>query len=115
MKCPRCYETKRQNKVGYTQAGSQRYGCQFCGKKYTPEKKEHGYENRLRKQAIRFYVDGMNLRKIGRQLGIHHGTVSNWIKAQVQSLPSIAQPQKVKIAEMDEIFTFIGNKKTEFI
>jgi transposase-like protein len=69
MKCPRCHQTKRQNKVGYTEAGSQRYSCQFCGKKYTPEKKNHDYELTLRKQAIRFYVDGMNLRKIGRHLG----------------------------------------------
>jgi transposase-like protein len=113
MKCPKCHQIKRQNKVGFTAAGSQRYGCMFCGKKYTPEKKEQGYDVKTRKQAMRFYVDGMNLRKIGRHLGIHHGTVSNWIKTHVKKLPSIPLPKKVKTAEMDELFTFIGSKKTK--
>lgn len=113
MKCPKCDQTKRQNKIGFTGAGSQRYGCQFCGKRYTPQKKEHGYDAKTRKQALRFYVDGMNLRKIGRHLGIHHGTVSNWVKDYVKDLPTIAQPKKVKVAEMDELFTFIGSKKTK--
>jgi transposase-like protein len=85
----------------------------FCGSKYTPQKKLHGYDAKTRKQAIRFYVDGMNLRKIGRHLGIHHQTVANWIKSHVQNLPSIPQPKKVKVAELDELFTFIGSKKTK--
>jgi transposase-like protein len=113
MKCPKCNETKRQNKAGRTGSGSQRYRCMHCGSKYTPVKKEHGYDAKLRKQAVRFYLDGMNLRKVGRHLGVHHGTVSSWIKAHVKNLPTIPQPKQVKKAEMDELFTFIGNKKTK--
>jgi len=66
----------------------------------------------MRKQALRWYVDGMNLRRIGRHLGIHHRTVSLWVKAQAASLPEAPLPEEVKEAEMDELFTFIGNKKT---
>jgi len=83
-----------------------------CKCKYTPEPKPRGYPEEMRKQALRWYVDGMNLRRIGRHLGIHHRTVSLWVKAQAASLPEAPLPEEVKEAEMDELFTFIGNKKT---
>ncbi len=47
-----------------------------CGYKYTPELKRHGYPDEIRKQALQFYVDGVNLRRIGRILGLHNRTVS---------------------------------------
>jgi transposase-like protein len=83
-----------------------------CGCKYTPEPKQHGYPDEVRQQAIRMYVDGMNLRRIGRHLGIHHRTVSLWVQAHAANLPEAPQPERVKEAEADELFTFIGNKKT---
>jgi transposase-like protein len=85
----------------------------FCGCKHTPEKKHHGYDATLRQQAIRLYVDGLNLRRTGRHLGVHHSTISIWVKAHVNQLAQTPQPQKVKTAERDEWFTFLGNKKTK--
>jgi transposase-like protein len=110
--CPRCHQTTRQNRAGKTASASQRYRCMHCGCKYTPEPKVHGYGNEMRRQALQLYVDGMNLRRIGRQLGIHHRTVSLWIKASAARLPDAPVPEEVKTAEMDELFTFIGGKKT---
>jgi transposase-like protein len=43
----------------------------------------------------------MNLRRIGRHLGIHHQTVANWVKAYVSQLPEAPTPEQVKAAEMD--------------
>ena len=83
-----------------------------CGSKYTPEPKQHGYPNEMRKQAVQFYVDGMNLRRITRHLGIHHRTVSLWVQASAASIAEVPVPAEIKTAEMDELFTFIGNKKT---
>ena len=85
--CPRCHQTKHQNKAGKTQSGSQRFRCMHCGCKYTPEPKRHGYSDDVRKQALQLYVDGMNLRRIARHLSIHHRTVSLWVKASAASLP----------------------------
>ena len=59
------------------------------------------------------YVDGINLRHIGRHLGIHHRTISLWVKAQAHLLPDPPVPEAVKEAEMDEMFTLIGDKKTK--
>lgn len=75
----------------------------------------HGYEAKVRKQAMRLYVDGMNLRRTARHLGIHHTTVAAWVKEYVNQLPQAPQPKKVQTAEMDELFTFVGHKKTKSI
>ena len=115
MKCPKCEQTKQQHKIGKTKAGSQRYRCYFCGRSYTPEKKEHGYDAKFRQKAIRFYIDGMGLRRAGRHLGVHHQSIANWAKEHAEKLPKAPVPEEVKTAEFDEIFTFIGDKKTEFI
>lgn len=113
MKCPKCGASEKQNKIGKTVSGSQRWRCFVCQHKYTPEKKARGYDAALRRQAIRLYVDGMNLRRIGRHLGIAHRTVSRWVNAHAESLPETAvMPENVQTAELDELFTFIGDKKT---
>jgi len=67
----------------------------------------------MRKKALQLYVDGMNLRRIARHLGVHHRTVSLWIQAQADQLPDPPVPSQVKEAEMDELFTFIGEKKKQ--
>ncbi len=113
MKCPKCSAIVKQNRIGKTSAGSQRYRCFVCNCKYTPEKKPRGYDAAMRKQAVKLYVDGINLRRIARLLGIHHSTVSDWVKAHAEGLSDTPPvPEDVKTAEMDELFTFIGNKKT---
>ena len=66
----------------------------------------------MRQQALKLYVDGMNLRRIGRHLGLHHRTVSLWVQAYAAQLPAPPVPEEVDEAEMDELFTFIGDKKT---
>jgi transposase-like protein len=112
-RCPHCQETSRQNKVGKTEAGSQRYQCMHCNRKYTPEPKRQGYPASLRKQATEMYEDGGNLRRIARRLKVHHRTISLWVKDHAEALPAIPMPEEVKDAELDELFTFIGDKKTE--
>jgi transposase-like protein len=111
--CPKCHRTERQNKAGKTGSGSQRYRCMYCQIKYTPDPKPWAYDEQTRQKALEMYVDGMNLRRIARHLGIHHRTVSLWVKAKASSLPPTPLPKEVKDAEMDELFTFIGEKKSK--
>jgi transposase-like protein len=86
----------------------------FCQVKYTPDPKPWVYPDEVRQKALQLYVDGMNLRRIARHLGLHHRTVSLWVKAQAAQLPDPPVPDQVKEVEMDELFTFIGDKKTKF-
>ena len=86
----------------------------YCHRKYTPNRKSQGYPTSLRKQATEMYGDGGNLRRIARHLKVHHRTISLWVKDHEEALPAAPMPEEVKHAEMDELFTFIGDKKTEF-
>ena len=84
-----------------------------CNRKYTPDPKPQGYPESMRKKAAEMYVDGGNLRRIARHLKIAPRTVALWVSAVAEALPTAPMPEEVKEAEMDEIFTFIGDKKTE--
>ena len=111
-RCPKCQEESRQVKAGKTEVGSQRYKCQHCTTRYTPEPKERGYPDELRKQALRMYVDGMNYRRIARHLEVHHTSVINWVKAFAAQLPDAPLPEELLTIELDELYTFIETKKS---
>jgi len=55
----------------------------------------------------------MNLRRIGRHLGVNPQSVANWAKAHSEKLPPAPVPEKVENAELDELFSFIGEKKQD--
>jgi transposase-like protein len=116
--CPHCQRADHQQKVGQTSSGSQRYLCVSCQRKYTPKPKPRGYDEAIRRQAIRFYVDGMNLRRIARHLGVVHQTVANWVAAYAATLPDAppAPPHDrqhpLPVVELDELYTFEGEKKS---
>lgn len=84
-----------------------------CNRKYTPAPKRQGYPESMHKKAIEMYVDGSNLRRIARHLKVAPQTVSYWVTDVAETLPRAPLPEAVKEAEMDELFTFIGDKKTE--
>lgn len=113
--CPYCHQIEHQIKAGRNTSGTQRYKCKACGRKYTPEPKPQGYSEAVRRQALQMYVDGMNFRRIARTLGVTHRTVINWVNAHAAQLPD--QPpvpaEKLEVNELDELFTFVGNKKTK--
>lgn len=112
--CPHCQSEEEQVKAGCNASGSQRYKCNRCGRRYTPEPNTIGYTEEVRRKALGLYVDGVNFRRIGRILGISHQTAANWVKAHAEALPD-APPvpgPELAVNEMDELFTFIGDKKT---
>ena len=113
MKCPKCDVLERQVKSGRTGTGSQRYKCQACGHRYTPKPKAQGYSDEIRLRAVQMYVDGGNLRRVARQLGVNHQSVANWVKDHAAQLPNAPLPDQVETIEMDELHTFIEHKKTE--
>ena len=87
--------------------------CQACGYRYTPTPKPGGYAPDLRTQALKMYVDGLNFRRIGRLLGVHHQTVINWVNAAADRLPETPPaPTTSETVELDELYTFVGQKKT---
>ncbi len=59
------------------------------------------------------YLEGINFRRFGRLLNIHHQSVINWVNAYADQVPDAPVPEQVDDVEMDELFTFIGSKKTK--
>lgn len=115
MKCPHCQMKSEQVKNGLNPSGSQRWWCKRCQRSYTPQPLPIGYAEEVRQQAIRMYVDGLNLRRIARLLKVNHQSVANWVNAYVAQLPPAPSPQEPQVLEQDELFTFIGNKKSASI
>jgi transposase len=59
------------------------------------------------------YVEGNSYRSIARILKVNPQSVVNWVKAYTAKLPAAPVPYKSKTAELDELFTFVGKKKTK--
>ena len=56
----------------------------------------------------------MGLRGIERVTEIHHTTIMNWIKDAGLDLPDAPEDSEIpEITEIDELQTFIGNKKNK--
>ena len=108
--CAYCHKTEGQIKNGLNPSGTQRYWCRSCRRAYTPEPKVSGYEDATRRQAVQMYVDGMNLRRIARTLGVNHQSVANWVKATAAQLPATPVPSQAETVELDELFTFVEKK-----
>ena len=113
MKCPNCGANWRQMKAGFNHSGSQRYKCGECRRAYTPEANPKGYTSETRMLALRMYVEGSSQRSIACILKISPQSVSNWINMYVSQLPLVPKPRKPKVAELDELYTFLKQKKTK--
>ena len=113
MKCPSCQSNEKQYKAGFNPSRSQRYRCGECNRVYTPDPKPQGYSSEQRMLAIRMYVEGSSQRSIGRILQVSPQTVANWINAYTSKLPPAQLPEKPRTAELDELYTFVEQKKTK--
>lgn len=113
MNCPNCNAEAKQYKAGFNRSGSQRHRCGVCKRAYTPKPNPLGYSAETRMLAIRMYLEGNSQRAIGRILKVSQQSVANWIGIYVENLPPEKRPENVHTAELDEMYTFIGNKKTE--
>ena len=103
--CPKCGSGERQNKDGFTPAGSQRYRCKQCKTRYTPKSQEHGYDEDVRLQALSLYLEGLSLREISRLLSVNHQSVANWINAYANHMPATLPPSILEIAILDGFYT----------
>lgn len=116
MTCPACGARRSQVRDGKTAAGSQRMRCQVCSKRYTPTPKARGYDQTTRATAMRMVADGINLRRAERLLQVHHTTILRWKRATAARLAETPpQPQVTDELELDELYTFVTQKKTDII
>jgi IS1 family transposase/transposase-like protein len=108
----KCYKCQSENKVkaGFTR-GLQRYKCKDCGCFYSVERKSDVKTAEQKKLALELYLEGMGFRAIGRILRISYGTVYQWIKKWSSSVFLPQNKEPVEIVELDEIHSYVGQKK----
>lgn len=112
MQCTRCgSDSKRKNGL---MRGKQRYRCLACGYNYTGGAGV-AYPDEQRQLALKMYLEGMGLRAIGRVLDVSNVTVMRWIRAygqRAQQQAAEAPGQAVRIGGVDELHSYVGQKKT---
>ena len=113
MDCARC-GSKHYVKAGMNY-GKQRYKCKDCGYHYSVEYRGR-YPKEVRECALRMVADGMGFRQVERALGVSNVTVMRWVRVYGETLVRNARKllnkqQEYTLVEVDELCTFIGQKK----
>ena len=114
IKCPRCGKEEIW-KAGKPK-GKQQYQCKKCRRKFITEL---NYSEEFKREAIQILYEGNSGRAVGRIMGINKSTVYNWVKKMNEKTEIVDEGEKIcesKIVEeieMDELFTYIKDKKTE--
>ena len=110
MNCPKC-KSKERVKDGLTN-GRQRYQCKNCSRRYSVEKRSTEKSDDKKRLALKLYLEGLGFRAIGRVLNINYVTIYYWIKKWGESVHLPKSEEPIEIVELDEIHTYIQNKKT---
>ena len=113
---PRC-EKEEIWKCGKPR-GKQQYQCKECRRKFITEL---NYSKEFKQKAVEIFYEGNSGRAVGRIMGINKSTVYNWIKKLDEKIQNtdyteenkIAETKPVEVIEMDELFDYIKEKKTE--
>ena len=106
--CPKCNSTNCK-KDGIVK-GKQRHKCKSCGYRHTVQYR--GTSPDKKRQALQLYLEGLGFRSIGRILKCSHVAVYNWIKTFGKTVESLRSESQLDVVEMDEMHTYIGEKKT---
>ncbi len=110
MNCPKC--KSNDNRRDGIVKNKQRYKCKDCNHRFTVELKSTAQPESTKRQALELYLEGLGFRSIGRFLGISHVSVYNWIKGFGENVEALKSEQSIKIVELDEMHTYISQKKT---
>lgn len=111
MECPECHSTHiRKNG---TKKGKQNHICVNCRRQFVDSTQTpRGYSETVKRECLKMYVNGMGFRAIERVKGVHHTTLITWVKQVGERLPNAYVPDQIPVVgELDELETFIGQKK----
>ncbi len=108
--CPKCTHPT-STKAGFI-GELQRYKCKSCGCRHTVQHRSGTGTAAIKRQALQLYLEGMGFRAIGRVLGFSNVSVLRWIRNFGKNLDEIKSNKQVNIVEIDEMHSYVGNKKT---
>ena len=109
MICRKCgsSESVKNGKRG----GEQCYKCKKCGFQYTKEEAK-GRSEAERCRAIALYLLGLSMRTIAKLFSVNVTTILYWVRNfAIKNYTKPAPKGPIEI-ELDEMWHFIGSKKT---
>lgn len=107
------YCADRCVKSGFQSSGVQKFYCRSCNRFQQATYKSNACRLSIDKQITQLLIEGMALRGIARVLSISLRTVISRIKKIANSIQAPFVNVTDRIYEMDELWTFIGNKSRE--
>ena len=111
--CPRCSHNQIV-KDGIVK-NRQRYKCKNCNYRFTVKRRNGKMATKeIKRLALHMYLEGLGFRAIGRILNFSHVAVYNWIKSFGKKLKEVmpsSSRNKIKVVEIDEMYSYIGEKK----
>ena len=88
--------------------------CESCARYFTPQKKSMGYDPALKAQAVQMCLEGMSFRGVGRALSVNFQSVINWFNQAHEMLPHhVEDSSPAQNVEIDELFTYVGKKRSK--
>jgi len=108
-KCPKCF-AKVCVKNGFTY-GKQRFKCKNCGCNFIGNRKK--FDDKIKKDAIFLYLEGLGINSIARFLKISQQIVSYWIKKYANIIQELRVETQSEhdVVEVDELCTFLKREK----
>src|SRR3954447_1426634 len=94
--------------------GHQRYRCKACGRSFTATP-ARGKPPAMRALAVLLYALGsVSQGMIAKLLGVSHVAVYRWVRAAGEDAPAPSATSSSGIVQLDEMWHFVGGKKTRF-
>ena len=107
--CPKC-SFSNVVKNGYSR-GKQRYRCKSCGFQYT-RSTPRGRPASEKATAVLLYTLGLSLNSIARMFKVSTPAVLRWVRLFAEKTYEKPEPTEAVIVELDEMWHFLGSKKT---
>lgn len=111
MECKKCKALCI--KAGRQKDGTQKYQCKGCKKYQQAAYKNLACQEHIMKAITKLLIEGVGINSIARILNISVSTVINKIKLKARLITKPLTMLANRIYEMDELWTFVGNKKNE--
>jgi len=100
-------------KNGKTRNKKQKYQCKDCLKQFITRYSYQGCRPKIRSLILKMTLNSSGIRDISRVLSISTQTVLKTIRQAALKLPRLYPPTKAQTVELDEFWSFVGNKSNQ--
>jgi len=108
--CPQCQS--KSIKYGHIR-NTQRWQCKKCKHQFTLHL-PRGKKQEVKVLAVLLYMMGVSMNSIAKLIGVATKTVLEWVRDFAIKNYDKPVPSKAVIVELDEMWHYVGSKKTNY-